>query len=94
MAGVGGNSKASGLDSYYPTSWISAAQTSHKLPAGKSKVKNNCVSTPPAKPWFFMHGLLQNTVLDQTLVLKRKEELLMVKRRWETLITIAVKTLA
>ncbi len=39
MAGVGGNSKASGLDSYYPTSWISAAQTSHKLPAGKSKVK-------------------------------------------------------
>jgi hypothetical protein len=39
MAGVGGNSKASGLDSYYPISWISVAQTSHKLPAGKSKVK-------------------------------------------------------
>jgi hypothetical protein len=41
-----------------------------------------------------MHGLLQNTVLDQTLVLKRKGELLMVEKRWETLITIAVKTLA
>jgi hypothetical protein len=39
MARVGGNSKASGLDSYYPTSWISAPQTSHKLSAGKSQVK-------------------------------------------------------